>query len=631
MLILGGLSMQEKTYRDLLHNVEKPSRYSGNEWNLIKKDLSKVDVSLLLAFPDIYEVAMSHLGFKILYHVINSREEFVAERVNAPWVDFEKELKNNNLTLKSLESQEDMNKFDIVGFTLQYEMSYTNILNMLHLGKIPVLCKDRDDSHPLIIAGGPCAFNPEPLHNIMDVFVIGEGEEVILELLDTYNKWKKNGKTRAELYHELVKIQGIYIPSLCNAVYDENGVYKGTLPIDDKYPKEITKRYIKNVSQAPFPHNILVPFMEIVHDRIMLEICRGCSRGCRFCQAGMLYRPVREKNLEVILDQTEKLVKNTGYGEISLSSLSTADYSQIHKLTKSLMEKYKDKNVGVSFPSLRVDSFSIELAQMVQHVRKTGLTFAPEAGTQRLRDVINKNVTEENLLKAVGDAFKSGWNRVKLYFMIGLPTETYEDLDGIVDLANKVVQTYKKNGGSLNRFNLTVSTSSFVPKPHTPFQWFPQLSKEELIKRQNYLKEKLKSKYIKYNWHDVNISYLEAIFAKGDRHLGDVLYKAWEKGCKMDGWNEHFKYDLWMESFQELGINPDKYAYGQTDHNTPLPWDHISSGVNKKYLILEHKRAYQGQITEDCSFANCSGCGACHNLGYEAENVRRDSNVQSLD
>lgn len=624
---LGGRKMQEKSYIDILHNVEKPSRYSGNEWNLVKKDLTKVDVSVLLAFPDIYEVAMSHLGFKILYHIINSREEFVAERVNAPWTDFEKELNENNVALKSLESQQDMNKFDVVGFTLQYEMSYTNILNMLHLGKIPILAKDRDESTPVVIAGGPCAFNPEPLHNIIDVFVIGEGEEVILELLDTVKKWKKTKGTKQELYEELVKVQGIYVPSLYKAEYDEKGNYRGTFPIDDKYPKVVTKRYIENVSQAPFPQNMLVPFMEIVHDRIMLEICRGCSRGCRFCQAGMLYRPVREKNLDTLLQQAEELVKNTGYGEISLSSLSTADYSKIHELAKGLVDNYKDKSVGVSLPSLRVDSFSIELAEMVQQVRKTGLTFAPEAGTQRLRDVINKNVTEENLLKAVEDAFKSGWNRVKLYFMIGLPTETYEDLDGIVDLANKVVQCYKQNGGNLKRFSLTVSTSSFVPKPHTPFQWFPQYSKEELINRQNYLKERLRSRFINYNWHDVDVSYLEAIFAKGDRILADVLYNAWENGCKMDGWNEHFKYDTWMESFSRLDIDPDKYAYAQIDHDSPLPWDHISSGVNKKYMILEHQRAYQEEITDDCSFASCGGCGVCHNLGYDVKKVRRGSDV----
>ncbi|QNO13600.1 TIGR03960 family B12-binding radical SAM protein [Alkalicella caledoniensis] len=615
--------MHENSYKDLLHNVEKPSRYSGNEWNVVKKDLEKIDLSICLAFPDIYEVAMSHLGFKILYHIINSRDEFAAERVNAPWTDFEKILREKNMPLRSLESQLELNKFDLVGFTLQYEMSYTNILNMLDLGHIPVLSQDRGEDAPLVIAGGPCAFNPEPLHNIIDAFVIGEGEEAILELLDTVKKGKKQGLKRDELLRELTKIQGVYVPKYYQGKYDENGVYKGTFPTDEGIPKTITKRFIRDMSQSSFPQDMMVPYMDIVHDRIMLEICRGCSRGCRFCQAGMLYRPVREKNLETLLEQAEKLVKSTGYGEISLSSLSSADHSQIHDLAKGLVDTYKDKGVGVSLPSLRVDSFSIELAEMVQQVRKTGLTFAPEAGSQRLRDVINKNVTEENLINAVSDAFKSGWNRVKLYFMIGLPTETYEDLDGIVDLAEKVVAEYKKHGKNMKRFSVTVSTSSFVPKPHTPFQWVPQFSKEELVNRQNYLKSKLKSRYINYSWHDVEVSYLEAIFAKGDRKLADVLYTAWKKGCKMDGWGEHFKYDIWLDSFKELEVNPDNYAYATPQADNPLPWDHISSGVNKKYMALEYKRALKEEITEDCSFGACGGCGACNNLKYDVKKVRR--------
>ena len=618
--------MHDNAYKDLLHNVEKPSRYSGNEWNVVKKDFDKVDVSICLAFPDIYEVAMSHLGFKILYHIINSREEFVAERVNSPWTDFEKVLRDKNMPLKSLESQLDLEKFDMVGFTLQYEMSYTNILNMLDLGHIPVLSKDREEAHPIVIAGGPCAFNPEPLHNIIDAFVIGEGEEVILELMDTVKKCKKAGYNREKTLEELTKVQGIYVPKFYKDQY-EDSVYIGTFPINDKIPKTITKRLIKDMSTASFPHDILVPYMEIVHDRMMLEICRGCSRGCRFCQAGMLYRPVREKNLETLMDQAEKLVKSTGYGEISLSSLSSADHSQIQSIAEGLVNTYKDQGVGVSLPSLRVDSFSIELAQMVQQVRKTGLTFAPEAGTQRLRDVINKNVTEENLVKAVSDAFKSGWNRVKLYFMIGLPTETYEDLDGIVDLAEKVVKAYKTHGGNMQRFSVSVSTSSFVPKPHTPFQWVPQVSKEELSNRQNYLKGKLKSKYINYSWHDVDVSYVEAIFAKGDRRLADVLHKAWENGCKMDGWGQHFKNDLWMEAFKELGVDPDKYAYATPNPEAPLPWDHIATGVNKKYMALEYKRALKEEVTEDCSFGACGGCGACNNLEYDVNKVRRDQNV----
>ncbi|WP_350342531.1 TIGR03960 family B12-binding radical SAM protein [Proteinivorax tanatarense] len=618
--------LNDINYNQLLHEVEKPSRYTGSELNSVKKNWDEMNLNVLLAFPDIYEVAMSHLGFKILYHVINSQTKYWSQRVNMPWIDYEEKLMENNIPLSSLEEFRPLNEFDVIGFTLQYEMSYTNILRMLELGKVPVKTKDRSNQHPLVIAGGPCAFNPEPLNQFIDAFILGEGEEVTLEVLNVIEQGKKEGISKETLLENLVNVEGVYVPSLYKAT-DINGQFAGLNPVAEGIPTKINKRIVKDIDKSPFPQELVVPFMEIVHDRIMLEICRGCTRGCRFCQAGMLYRPVREKSMDVLVSQAEKLIRSTGYGEISLSSLSSADYSQINQLVEKLMEKHQQQNVGISLPSLRVDSFSIQLAEMVQQVRKTGLTFAPEAGTQRLRDVINKNVTEQNLINAVTEAFNSGWHKVKLYFMIGLPTETYKDLDGIVDLAFKVIKAYKDVHGKKGKLQVTVSTSSFVPKAHTPFQWLPQMSQKELASRQDYLKDKLRSKQITYNWHDTRISFIEAVFARGGRELSDVLYAAWEKGCKLDGWDNHFNYEKWMESFAEANVNPQKYAYGMWDVDAVLPWDHISSGVDKHYMQKEYKKAYKQLITEDCSFDKCSGCGICKNLGYDTKKVRRGDNA----
>ncbi|WP_353894312.1 TIGR03960 family B12-binding radical SAM protein [Proteinivorax hydrogeniformans] len=620
---MNGIDINK--YKQLLHEVEKPSRYTGSELNSVKKKWTEMDLNVLLAFPDIYEVSMSHLGFKILYHLINSQENYWAQRVNTPWIDYEQKLKDSNIPLSSLEEFRPIAEFDVIGFTLQYEMSYTNILNMLSLGSIPVKSQDRTKDHPLVIAGGPCAFNPEPLHQFIDAFIIGEGEEVTLEVLDLISNWKKEEVSKEDLLLRLSKLDGVYVPSLYKEIKNNNE-FGGLKPVKEDIPDVITKRIVRDMDKSPFPTELIVPFMEIVHDRVMLEICRGCTRGCRFCQAGMLYRPVREKSTDVLVNQAEKLIQNTGYGEISLSSLSSADHSEINHMVKKLMESHSKQNVGVSLPSLRVDSFSIQLAEMVQQVRKTGLTFAPEAGTQRLRDVINKNVSEKNLIDAVSEAFSSGWHKVKLYFMIGLPTETYEDLDGIADLAFKVIKAYKDVHGKKGKLKVTVSTSSFVPKAHTPFQWLPQMSQEELANRQDYLKEKLRSKQITYNWHDTRTSFIEAAFARGDRRVSDVLYNAWNKGCKLDGWDNHFDYEKWISSFAKEDLDPKRYAYALWDTDAVLPWDHISSGVNKKYLKTEYKKAYEQMITEDCSFDKCSGCGICKNLGYDSAKVRRDSN-----
>ncbi|AEG59304.1 TIGR03960 family B12-binding radical SAM protein [Desulforamulus ruminis] len=596
----------------VLARVQKPSRYAGGEWNAIKKDWDQMDVKLAFAFPDVYEVGMSHLGLQILYHVVNSREDALLERVFAPWTDMEKELRQEKLLLFSLESQRPLIDFDIVGFTLQYEMSFSNILNMMDLAGLPVRSMHRDASMPLVIAGGPCAFNPEPLADFIDLFVIGEGEEVIHELLDTFKVLKAKGMARDEMLLQMArKIPGIYVPSLYRVNYQEDGKIDSVLPVKEGVPAKIEKRIVRDFDQVAFPTSPIVPSMGVVHDRIMLEVLRGCTRGCRFCQAGVLYRPVREKKPETLMGQVEKMIRSTGHDEISLTSLSTADYTGVAPLVKNLLDAYGEQGVNVSLPSLRLDAFSIDLAKEVQKVRKSGLTFAPEAGTQRLRDVINKNVTEQNLIDAVTSAFQNGWSSVKLYFMIGLPTETYEDLDGIAAMARKVVEIGYQCGVPRGRLKVTVSTSSFVAKSHTAFQWEPQDTLKELRDKQRYLKEKLKDKRISYNWHDPETSFLEAVFAKGDRRLGAVLETAWAKGARFDGWSEQFRYPLWLEAFEQENLDPQWYAYREISYEEVLPWDHIEAGVSKKFLIREHKKALAQQPTIDCRSGRCTGCGLC--------------------
>lgn len=612
---------------ELLYKVSKPVRYLGNEINSVHKDSGKIDIRFAFCFPDVYEVGMSHLGMKILYHLLNEKENIWCERVFAPWPDMEDVMRKNNIKLFALESRDEIKNFDFVGFTLQYEMSYTNVINMLDLAGIPIAAKDRKHDDPFVIFGGPCAYNPEPLWEIADIFVMGEGEDVTLEILEKYEEWKSRGGDREEFLKSISQIRGVYIPSFYDVEYNADGTIKRFFPIDDNYPATISKRIIKHMDDAYYPDKIIVPYMDIVHDRIMLEVFRGCTRGCRFCQAGFVYRPVREKSRKKILEDAEKLIASTGYEELSLTSLSICDYSDIQKMVTDLIEAHEKDKVGVSLPSLRIDSFSIDLANEIQKVRKTGLTFAPEAGTQRLRDVINKGVTEENLMDSATASFKSGWSNIKLYFMIGLPTETFEDIEGIADLAYKVVDAYysipkenRKKG-----LNVTVSTSSFVPKPFTPFQWEPQDTMDQLREKQSFLKSKIKNKHITYNWHESPVSFLEAVLARGDRKLSKVIIDAWRKGCKFDGWAEYFNFDLWLEAFHDNGIDPAFYANRRREYDEILPWDHINIGVTKQYLINEHKKAMEGKLTEDCRI-RCTGCGM---TAFESKGVCFDGALHS--
>ena len=594
----------------ILPRVEKPARYIGDELNSIKKEVTSDMVRFGFGFPDIYEIAMSHLGMHILYNLLNEKEYIYCERVFAPWTDMEEEMRKNNIPLYGLESKDSISEFDFIGFTLQYEMSYTNILNMLDLGNIPILACDRKEEDPIIVAGGPCAYNPEPIADIIDFFILGEGEEVNIEFIDLYKEYKKEGRTRREFLEAVSEIQGIYVPSLYDVSYNEDGTIKEFFPLDDKYPKVIKKRIVTDLDTAYFPEKIVVPFIEAVHDRVMLEIFRGCTRGCRFCQAGMIYRPVRERSIDTLFDLAKKLIEVTGYEEISLSSLSTSDYSQIEKLVIKLMQEFKDQNIGLSLPSLRIDNFSIEVIEEIQKVRKTGLTFAPEAGTQRLRDVINKGITEDNIILSLREAFSRGWSSVKLYFMLGLPTETYEDIEGIKDLAYKVKDEFfnRDKEDIEGNLKITASTSCFVPKAFTPFQWHAQDSVEEFDKKIRFLKSLITDNKIKYNHHDSTVSFLEAIVARGDRRVCKGIIRAWEKGCKFDGWSEMFDYEKWMEAFEETGVDTHFYANRDRSYDEVLPWDFIDIGVTKEYLINENEKSKQETLTQDCR-DGCTNCG----------------------
>ena len=593
---------------DILCKVEKPARYIGGEINSYNKDKNSVDIRYAFCFPDVYEVAMSHLGTKILYYVMNEREDTYCERCFAPWPDMEKALRENNIPLGTLETKDSLKEFDILGFTLQYEMSYTNILNMLDMCDIPLRASERGEEYPIVMMGGPCAYNPEPLYDIADAFVLGEGEEVTNEILDVYKAMK--GKPKAEYLRAISKIQGVYVPSLYDVTYNEDGTIKAMTPKFDDVPKSVKKRILIDFDANKFPDKFIVPYTEIIHDRIVIETTRGCTRGCRFCQAGMIYRPVREKTTERLMEEIDVLLKNTGYEEISLSSLSICDYSNIQNLIMNLIEKYGEEKVGVSIPSLRIDSFSVDLIKEIQKVRKTGLTFAPEAGTQRMRDVINKGVTEEDLLVATRSAFESGWSTIKLYFVIGLPYETTEDVVGIADLAQQVVDEYFNVPKHIRKRGLrvTVSTSILVPKPFTPFQWAPMNQMPEVKEKISALRNSIKSKAINYNWHESPLSYLEAVFARGDRRLCDVLIKAFEKGARFDGWNEYFNYETWQEALEECNVDGDFYAYRERSYDEILPWDFIDIGVSKRYLISENEKAKELILTPDCR-EKCTGCG----------------------
>lgn len=595
---------------DILFKVEKPSRYTGGELNEIVKDPKEVDIRFAFCFPDVYEVGMSHLGSRILYHTINQRTDTYCERSFAPWPDMEEQLRKNDIPLFTLETKDSLREFDMLGFTLQYEMSYTNILNMLDMSGITIRASERGEDEPIVMAGGPCAYNPEPLYDIVDFFEIGEGEEMMNDVLDVYKKYKGKSKKK-EFLREISKIQGIYVPSLYDVIYNEDNTIKEFKPRYDDVPKTITKRIINNYTKVDFPTNIIVPYSEIVHDRIVLELFRGCTNGCRFCQAGMLYRPVREKTKEDLVELARDLVKNTGYEEISLSSLSTCDYSDIKGLITDLIEEHEEERVGIALPSIRVDAFSVDLLSDIQKVRKSGLTFAPEAGSQRMRDIINKGLTEDKILEAARSAFEAGWKTLKLYFMVGLPYEELEDCKGIGSLAEKIVYQYKqvpKKKNDNKGLRLTVSTSILIPKPFTPFQWAPMARLEEVNEKINAVKSSIKSKCIVYNYHEQKTSIMESVFARGDRRLCDVLIKAFEKGARFDGWGQYFNYRIWMEAIEECNLDVDFYAYRDRDYNEILPWDFIDIGVNRKYLEIENEKAKKAELTQNCRIG-CTGCG----------------------
>ncbi|NLU07367.1 MAG: TIGR03960 family B12-binding radical SAM protein [Clostridiales bacterium] len=598
---------------DILFRVEKPARYTGGELNSYVKNKDKVDVRFAFCFPDVYEVGMSHLGMKILYYILNERDDTYCERVFAPWPDMEGLMRENNVPLYGLESKDPISNFDFIGFTLQYEMSYPNILNMLDLAGLSVRASERGEGDPVVICGGPCAYNPEPLWNIADLFAIGESEDQINEIIDLYKNCRGS---KSEFLRKACHIGGVYVPSFYDVGYNEDGTVKSFEPIYEDVPAKVTKRIVKNLNEADYPDKLVVPFTDIVHDRIVLETFRGCTRGCRFCQAGMIYRPVREKSTSKLLEQVDKLIKSTGYSEVSLTSLSICDYSDLKNLVYNFIERYGEDKVGVSLPSLRVDSFSVGLINEIQKVRKTGLTFAPEAGSQRMRDVINKGVTEKDLMECVSSAFKSGWSTIKLYFMVGLPYETMEDIRGIVDLSEKVAGEYYKIPKKERKKGLKVnmSTSIFVPKPFTPFQWAPQISMEDVRREIEIIRKSIKSKHIFYNWHETPLSYLEAVFARGDRKMCDVLIKAYESGAKFDSWSEYFNFDIWKRAFKECGVSGDFYAYRDRSYDEVLPWDFIDTGVNKSFLIEENEKAKSALVTPDCRLG-CRNCGVNVNLG----------------
>ena len=597
----------------ILPYVEKPARYLGNEWNAVHKEHQGL-VTMALAFPDIYEIAMSHLGLQVLYHIVNGREDAVAERVFAPGIDMEQQLRDRNLLLFSLESWRPIREFDFVGFTLQYEMSYSNILNMLDLANIPLLASERTESDPLVIAGGPCAYNPEPLADFFDFIVLGEAEEVLGEIITVYKGCQAQGQSRAATLKALSRIAGVYVPSVYQVSYQADGTI-AAIAATEEVPAVVMKRAPAELKPEYYPYDPIVPYLDVVHDRIMLELFRGCVRGCRFCQAGMIYRPVRERSRDELVRLVQTALASSGHNEVSLMSLSTMDYSDLENLLDDLLASVSCQKIKLSLPSLRVDSFSIELAKKVKQNKRSGLTLAPEAGSQRLRDVINKQVTEEDLLKAVADAQAAGWQGVKLYFMIGLPTETEEDLKGIFTLAQKTSRAHRHAGRKGKPLRVTVSAAAFVPKPWTPFQWEPQDSMYELEQKQRFLRELfVTDRRLTFNYHGAELSFLEAVFARGDRRLSQVLLHAHALGCRFDGWTEHFSFDRWMQAFAAAEIDPTFYANRRRHRDEVMPWDHLSPGVDKAWLWQERQAAQQGLTTDDCRHGTCGACGVCQHL-----------------
>lgn len=597
---------------NILTKVMKPGRYIGGEYGQTLKDKAKVKTRFAFCFPDSYEIGMSNLGIRILYGVLNNIDDVWCERVYAPWEDMEAEMRKNNIPLWAVESGDKLLDFDFVGFTLQYELCYSNVLNMLELANIPLLTKDRDDSMPIVIGGGPCSYNAEPIADFFDLFFIGEGEEAVCEIVALHQKMKEDGTyTRKDFLHEAAKIEGFYVPSLYDVSYNEDGTVKAYTPKYDDIPIKIRKRIIKDLDKVYFPDKLVMPYIETVHDRTMLEVYRGCIRGCRFCQAGMIYRPIREKSPEVLNKQAKCLFENTGYDEISLVSLSISDYSKINELTDDLL-KWTDENmVSLSLPSLRADSFTKELMDKISTVRTGGITFAPEAGTQRLRDAINKNLYEEDLLKACDVAFKAGKTQVKLYFMMGLPTEEKEDLDGIHALAKRVVDTYYANPDRPKGKSpkVTISAACFIPKPFTAFQWEKQEDMDTLLEKQQYILSTITDRKVKFNYHDAKVSRLEAVFARGDRKLCNVILEGHKAGLKFDAWDEYFDYEKWMSVFEKCGIDPAFYANREFGKDEVLPWDIIDIGVTKEFLIRENQKAHESKTTPNCR-EKCSACGA---------------------
>ena len=593
----------------ILPTVQKPARYTGGEWGEIQKNSEEVDVRVAFCFPDTYEIGMSNVGMRILYGVMNQMEGVWCQRVFAPWGDMEEKMRAQNLPLWALESQEPVKDFDMIAFTIGYEMSYSNIVNMLRLSGVPIHSAQRQGLHNMVFAGGVCAFNPEPLAEFIDFFSTGEGEDSTVEIVSLYQKAKREAWSKEQFLWEVSKIQGVYVPSFYTHEYNSDGTLKAVIAREGA-PKVVTKRIVENLDTAYFPTKMIVPSTEIVHDRANLEVFRGCIRGCRFCQAGFSCRPVRKKSPEVLYRQAVDVLENSGNNEITLSSLSTSDYRGLKELTDELIPYCAENRVSLSVPSLRADNFSRELMEKLQTVRKSGLTFAPEAGTQRLRDVINKNLREEEILSTCAQAFAGGWNNVKLYFMLGLPTETDEDVLGIAELVYKVVQAWKENAVNRKRgLRVHVATAYFVPKPHTPFQWEAQITPQEYLRRCKLLKEHLYSKSIEYDYHSTELSRLEAVFARGDRRLGAVIEEAVNSGARLDGWDEYFRYDIWCNAFEKCGIPVDFYTVRGYGEEEILPWDMIDVGVSKKFLLRERQRAYDAQVTPDCRHG-CAGCGA---------------------
>ena len=596
---------------DILCKVEKPSRYVGGELNQVIKNPKDVNIRFAFCFPDVYEVGMSHLGTRILYHTINERKNTYCERVFAPWPDMETLMRKSDIKLFTLETKTPLDQFDMLGFTLQYEMSYTNILNMLDMSGITIRASERGEDEPIIMAGGPCAYNPEPLYDIVDFFEIGEGEEMMDDVLEVYAKHKANGKVnKKEFLREISHIGGIYVPSLYDVSYNEDGTIREFTPKYEDVPAKVKKRIVNNFDKVSFPDEMIVPYTDIVHDRVVLETARGCTNGCRFCQAGMIYRPVREKTTNTLIEQARKALKATGYDEVSLASLSICDYSNIQNLISSLVLEHEADKVGLALPSIRVDAFSVDLIKEIQKVRKTGLTFAPEAGSQRMRDIINKGLTEERILEAAKSAFESGWSTIKLYFILGLPYETTEDAAGIGELAEKMADVYfgipkdVRNKG----LKITVSTSILVPKPFTPFQWAPMARPEIVDERIKAVRGAIKSRSIVYNYHEQETSFMEAVFARGDRRTCVVLIKAFEKGAKFDGWSEYFNMEIWNEAMEECNLDSEFYVYREREYDEILPWDFIDIGVNRKYMERENEKAKKAELTKNC-LEGCTGCG----------------------